>query len=150
MQRRGEADHPTLRRDALSLAHADDHASVGELVGVKAGDRAGRAARHTVSGAERAVAGVRAARRAGWRAAGAIDVHLDLSGMLDHDPGLARTLAWAQTQLHGNGGNLLITGANEQLCAELHDAVTELHAQPGWHDQWPGTLTYRPETADQP
>ncbi|MBB6380669.1 hypothetical protein BKA01_008166 [Pseudonocardia eucalypti] len=87
---------------------------------------------------------------AGWRAAGAIDVHLDLSGMLDHDPGLARTLAWAQTQLHGNGGNLLITGANEQLCAELHDAVTELHTQPGWHDQWPGTLTYRPETADQP
>lgn len=90
------------------------------------------------------------AELAGWRAAGAIDVRLELSGMTGYDPGLARTLAWAQSQLHGNGGELLITGADQRLCAELSDAVAELHALPGWHEHWPGTLTYRPETADQP
>ncbi|MBB6375807.1 hypothetical protein BKA01_003029 [Pseudonocardia eucalypti] len=70
--------------------------------------------------------------------------------MSGYDSDLARMLAWAQRQPHGNGGDLLITGADRRLCAELHDAVTELRTMPGWHDDWPGQLTYRSETADQP
>lgn len=90
------------------------------------------------------------AELAGWRAAGAVHVRLDLSGVTGHDPSLARALAWAQSQLHSNGGDLLITGADRQLCTQLRDAQAELRTLPGWHDNWPGTLTYRPETADQP
>ncbi|GAA5160736.1 hypothetical protein GCM10023321_43910 [Pseudonocardia eucalypti] len=97
------------------------------------------------------------AELAGWRAAGAVDVRLDLSGVTGHDATLARTLAWAQSQLNGAGGNLLVTGADHQLRGELRDAVAALHALPGWrhdrhhhHHQMPDQRSYRPETADQP
>ncbi|WP_169748077.1 STAS domain-containing protein [Pseudonocardia acaciae] len=91
------------------------------------------------------------AELAGWRAAGAIEVRLDLSGVTSYEPSLARTLAWVRSQLCASGGDLMLTGADERLRAELRDAVGALDALPGWRGgQLPPRRGYRPETADQP
>jgi hypothetical protein len=88
---------------------------------------------------------------AGWRTAGAHEVRLHLSEMTSYAPGLARTLAWAQTQLRENGSNLRVIGAPKQLQAELRDAVDALGSLPSWHaGGLPQQRTPRPETADQP
>jgi hypothetical protein len=69
---------------------------------------------------------------AGCRAAGAIEMRLDLSKVTSWEPHLARTLAWVQSQLHANGGNLELTGADHRLRAQLGDAISALRALPGW------------------
>jgi anti-anti-sigma regulatory factor len=91
------------------------------------------------------------AELAGWRASGAIVVQLDLSGMTSYEPNLARMLAWAQSQLRENGGELVLTGAQTRLREKLRDAVGALQALPAWREDWlPQQRGYRPETADQP
>lgn len=91
------------------------------------------------------------AELAGWRAAGAIEVRLDLSEVTSYAPNLARTLAWVQSQLHESGGNLVLTGADTRLRAQLRGAVDLLHTLPGMGEgRLAGHHRYRPETADQP
>lgn len=66
-----------------------------------------------------------------WRQAGALEVRLDLSGVPRCDPSLARSLAWARTQLRGYGADLIITGVGDEVLAELAAACARLAAFPG-------------------
>jgi anti-anti-sigma regulatory factor len=87
---------------------------------------------------------------AGWREGGALQVWLDLSGVPGCDPSLARALAWARTQLRGHGGELIVTGAGEQVTAELATAIATLATFAGWHTDWPASLITHAETTDPP
>ena len=78
------------------------------------------------------------------RRAGAVYVRLDLSlvSRCDHD--LAPVLAWSRIQLRGRGGELIITGASEQVRSELAAAAAAMDRYPGWHADWPDALTFPP------
>lgn len=86
---------------------------------------------------------------AGVRAAGTPRLHLNVSGLSGWDPGLPRALAWARIQLHGNGQELILTGAPARLCTEIDRAHHTLRL-PLLRGPRPGEPAYRPETADQP
>ncbi len=87
---------------------------------------------------------------AGWRQAGVLELRLDLSGVADAHPGLARALAWAGTQWRGRGASLIVTGASAALTAQLRTEVAAVQSVPGSHRDRPAARIYRPETAEQP
>lgn len=86
---------------------------------------------------------------AGVRAAGTPRLFLDVSGLSGWDLGLPRALAWARIQLHGNGQELILTGASARLCTEI-DLAHRTLSLPLFRGPHPGQPAYRPETADQP
>jgi anti-anti-sigma regulatory factor len=83
----------------------------------------------------------------GWREAGPVALWLDLAAVPRCDPGLARVLGWARTQLRGDGGDLIVTGATEQVLAEIADEVAVVDAFAGWHSDWQASLIERCEPA---
>lgn len=65
---------------------------------------------------------------AGWRAAGTVQLRVDVSEVSrccepDLAQALARVLAWAGAQLRARGGELTVSGANDWLRRELDAAV---------------------------
>ncbi|MBO0871876.1 MAG: hypothetical protein J2P19_00630 [Pseudonocardia sp.] len=86
---------------------------------------------------------------AGLRTAGTPRLFLDVSGLSGWDRALPRALAWARIQLHGNGQELILTGAAARLCTEIDQAHHTL-GLPLFRGPYPGQPAYRPETADQP